>query len=385
MTASLLLLVACVGLDVLPGQSTDASADDSGGGTSTVGGLEIDATAIDFGAVAVGETLDRELVLTNTGTTPLPVELSLAGDAFEISSAFVRVETDSIATLTFAPRTAGPYDGVLSVVVDGGDTLDIPLSGTGGDDVDTDTDTDTDTDEPDGPGPNISVTPARYDFGRVDIDDTTTTTFTVSNTGDDDLLISDVVTSAGVWTTGGTLNPPQVLSPGSNRLLEVSFTPGAETSFSGTVTLRSDDADSPNLEIAVEGEGVDLCDICSPLIDVDTGADPYAITDFFSSFFGATDTRTITIQNVGDEDLTVSSVVVNNDFIATCGSFSIGGWRSAATLAPYATASFTISYTATESCLEVAQAGLDANVVHILSNDPSQSDWVIEVSGVGLF
>lgn len=379
MYASLLLLLACVGLELLPGKATDASADDS----ATVGGLDIDATAVDFGAVAVGASLDRELLLTNTGDTPVPVVLEISGDAFDLSTATVRVETDSIVTLTFAPRTEGPYDGVLTVVVDQEGTLDIPLSGTGG--TEGDDDTDTDTDEP-APGGNISATPTRYDFGGVDVDDTVTTTFTVSNTGDDDLLISDVVTSAGAWTTGGTLSPPQVLSPGSNKLLEVSFTPGTETRFTGTITVKSDDADTPNLDIAVEGEGIDLCDLCRPEIDIDTGgADPYAITDFVSLSVRATDTRTITIRNVGDQDLSVSSVVVNNDIFATCGTFTIGDWRSAVTIPPSGSDTFTISYTATELCIDPAQAELDANVVHVLSDDPSQGDWIIEVSGLGLF
>ncbi|MDP2312108.1 MAG: choice-of-anchor D domain-containing protein [Pseudomonadota bacterium] len=373
MTASLLLLVACVGLEPIPGRDTDpAAADDTGGGSSTVGGLEIDASSIAFGTVELGGTVERDLVLTNTGATPLEVALELDGDAFELSTAAVQVETDAVVTLTFAPATEGPYEGTLSVTVDGGDTLAIPLTGTG-----------EAPDEPEGPVGNISITPTRYNFGQVDVDTTTTTTFTVSNTGDEDVLISDVVTSAGVWTTGGTLSPPQVLSPGSNKLLEVSFTPGAETTYTGTVTIESDDPDSPTVDIEVEGEGVDFCDICSPLIDVDTGADPYAITDFFS-LFGSTDSRTITIQNIGDMDLTVSSVVVNNDALATCGSFTVGGWGSAETLTPYQTASFTLSYRATESCLEVAQAGFDANVVHILSNDPSENDWVIELSGAAI-
>jgi hypothetical protein len=301
------------------------------------------------------------------------------GDAFALDTAAVRVETDAIVFVTFAPRTDGPYDGTLTIATDG-DTLDIPLTGIGGE---ADTDTDADTDTEGGPGPNISVTPMRYDFDRVDIDGTETTTFTVSNTGDEDLLISDVVSSAGVWTTGGTLSPPQVLSPGANKLLEVTFAPTAETAYNGTITIESDDPDHPSLELTVEGEGVDLCDICAPLIDIDTGADPYAITDFFS-LFGSTDTRTITVQNIGDMDLTVDSVAVNNDMLATCGDFTLGGWRGAQTLAPWATTTFTLSYRATESCLEIAQAAFDANVAHVLSDDPSEYDWVIELSGAAL-
>lgn len=376
MSASLLLLASCVGLTTLPQQGV-VPPDDTG--SQQVGELSVDATSVAFGEVEIGTTAEHTLTLTNTGSSALDVSLSVYGDAFDVSTSTVSVDDTQVVDVIFAPATEGPYEGELTVIV-GSETLVIPLMGDGveeGGGTDTD-----DTDTNAGAGA-LSITPASHDFGEVNLDDTETATFTVSNTGSEDLLISDVQTSAGVWTTGGTLSPPQVLSPGSNKLLEVSFTPTAETTYSGTITLVSDDTEAPEVDIAVEGEGVDLCDICSPLIDVDTGADPYAITDFFS-LFGSTDTRTITIQNVGDMDLEVTDVLVNNDTLASCGSFTVGGWGAAETLGPYETTSFTISYRASESCLEVAQAAFDMNVAHILSDDPSQGDWIIELSGAGL-
>ena len=175
-------------------------------------------------------------------------------------------------------------------------------------------------------------------------------------------------------------SPPQVLAPGANKLVEVSFTPTAETTYSGTVTVASDAGD---LTITVEGEGVDECDVCAPIMDVDTGSDPFAITDFFS-LLGSVDSRTITIQNLGDQDLEVTDVIVNNDTLASCGDFSLSGWTAARTLAPYASTSFSIGYQSDGSCLEIAQSSFDMNVAHILSNDPTTPDWVIELSGAGL-
>ncbi|MFN7144285.1 MAG: choice-of-anchor D domain-containing protein [Myxococcota bacterium] len=379
----LLLLVGCFGLTTVPKQDAATGPGDSG--TTTVGALEIDATALSFGDVAIGASATRDLTLSNTGEGALGVALSLTGDGvYEVSTTDLDVDADEVVTVTFTPATEGPYTGTLGIAVDSGDTLSIPLSGTGVEgDADTDADTDTDT-EPSGPGPNIVVSPARYDFGNVDLDSTETTTFTVSNNGDDDLLISDVRTSGAVWTTDGTLSPPQVLSPGANKLLEVTFAPTAETAYTGTITILSDDPDTPEKTIAVEGTGVDMCDICAPLIDVDTGGSSSTSMTDFVSFLGAADTRTITIRNLGDMDLVVSDVIVNNDVIATCGSFTLGGWSSARTLAPGGTASFTLSYRATETCLDLPSTTFDTNVVHILSNDPSASDWVIELQGTRL-
>jgi hypothetical protein len=379
MTASLLLLAACVGLDTMPEKDAGASGDDA---ALTLGALTLDQSEFDFGTVPVGDRGEEVLTLGNTGETPLDVSLDVDQDAFDVSETTLSVSGSKVVLVGFEPDEALDYTGTLTVTVSGGDTLALPLYGWGGDGEDTGT-TDTHGTHGTGPEPDVLVSPSRYDFGRVDLGDTVTTSFTVSNQGDDDLLVSDVVSSAGVFTVGGSLSPPQVISPGSNKLLEVSFTPTVATSYTASVTVASTDPDTPSLTIPLEGEGVDLCDICAPVIDVDTGGEPYAISDF-ASVFGSTDTRTVTIQNIGDQDLDVTDVIVNNDTLSTPGTFTVGGWRGPVTLSAYDTTSFTISFRATSSCVEIAQASFDMNVVHILSNDPTQGDWVIELSGLGL-
>lgn len=371
----LLLLLGCIGLT--PVGKDVSSGDDSG--SVTVGGLEVDASAIDFGDVELGQSVDRDLVLTNTGDGPLGVEIGITGDAFEVSTGSLTIDTDEILLVTFSPATEGPYEGSLDLALDSGDTLSLPLSGNGVEEGGGD------TDEPSTGGPDIRVTPTSHDFGNVDVNDSSTTTFTVTNDGDEDLLVSDIVSSNRAFTTGGSLSPPQVISPGSTRLVDVTFTPTADTAYSGTITLVSDDPDTPELAIAVEGTGVNLCDICSPLIDVDTGgSSPTEITDFFYTSFTGPDERTVTIWNVGDEDLEVSAVTVNNDVLSPSGTFSVGGIRTPVTIAPYGSDTFTITFTATDTTVEVGQAGLDMNVVHILSNDPTAGDWVISLGGIAL-
>lgn len=376
----LLLLLGCIGL--APVGKDVSGGDDSG--SATVGSLEIDASAIDFGDVELGQSVDRDLVLTNTGDGAIGVEIGITGDAFEVSTGSLSIETDEILLVTFSPATEGPYEGTLDLALDSGDTLSLPLTGNGVEEGGGGGG-DTDTDEPSTGGPDIRATPTSHDFGNVDVDESSTTTFTVTNNGDEDLLISDVVSSNRAFTTGGTLSPPQVLSPGSTKLVDVTFTPTADTAYSGTITLVSDDPDTPELAISVEGTGVNLCDICSPLIDVDTGgSSPTEITDFFYTSFTGPDERTVTIRNVGDQDLEISSVTVNNDFLSPSGTFTVGGIRTPVTIAPYGMDTFTITFTATDTTVEVGQASLDMNVVHILSNDPTASDWVISLGGIAL-
>ena len=134
---------------------------------------------------------------------------------------------------------------------------------------------------------------------------------------------------------------------------------------------------------SLNGEGADLCDVCSGIISVDTGGDPYTL-DSFVSIFGIPATETVVISNIGDMDLSVSDVYVNNDTVSTCGDFSIAGWRGATVLAAGDTARFEVSYRATSVCVEVPLTAFDENVIHILSDDPSQPDYVIELSAIGL-
>ncbi|MFZ5475203.1 MAG: choice-of-anchor D domain-containing protein [Myxococcota bacterium] len=373
--SAILLLSACVGLDPVPQREKQPEEGD----TTSVGSLSLDATEIDFGPVDVGDEATRALALTNTGEGPLHVEATLRDEGvFTVDQTALDLEGTVTLTLGFQPDDATSYAGALALSLDNGDSLELPLLGEGvGEGAGDDTG---DTDTP-GPGEGaLSLTPARHDFGTLDLGDSDVATFVVENTGDADVLVTDASVDDRAFTVAGDLTPPQVLSPGDRVELEVTFAPTAASTYGADLVVTSDAGDATS---SLTGEGVDRCDICSPIIDVDTGGDPYSMTDFFS-FNGSTDSKTVTVQNVGDLDLEVSNVLVNNDAIATCGEFAIGGWSGAITLAPWDSTAFTIEYTADGSCLDVPYPSFDANVVHILSDDPGTSDWVIEVGGAGL-
>jgi hypothetical protein len=356
---ALFLLVACIGLEMVPQE---------GGSGSIVGGVSLDASYFDFGDVPVGETVEQALTLRSEGER---VTVTLAVDdaeTFLLSSTEVGVDGESVVRVGFVPAREKVYDGELTVLTEGGERAYLPLSGVG---VAAGTE----------PGGNLSLSETSHAFGAVDIDDTEIASFTVTNTGDDDLRITDIESSAAVFTTSGTLSASQVLSPGASKVLEVRFRPTAEQAYSGTVTIASDDPDAPETRISVTGSGADACDICAPVIYVDAGS---AITDFFSIAGVTTDERTVTLTNDGDLPLTVSSIRVKNDDWAPCGTFTIGGFRGSVTLDPYRSSTFTITYDADSTCVESSNSTLDWNIVHIESNDPYTPDWTIELGGIGL-
>lgn len=372
--AVVFLLAGCIGLDKIP--SRDSALPDDG---TTVGGLRVDTTEILFGDVRVGEEVSHDVLFENDGeATTVDALLADAAGVFSVSTTTLTVDGAATLSVGFAPGDVGSFAGTLTLTVGGSDTIVLPISGDGvTDDVE-----DTDSGSSAG-GPALVVDPSSYDFGEADLEQSVSVTFVLANEGDDDLMISDVSPSDNVFAvTGGTLQTPQMISPGGTKTVEVTFTPDAEGTVRGALVVASDDPDG-DLEVALTGKGIDACDVCAPIIDVDTGADPYAIDDFFS-FFGSEDSRTVTIQNIGDEVLNVTRVFVNNDIVATCGTFTVRGFSSAVALAPWDTTTFDIAYETDGTCLDVAASKFDSNVVHIYSDDPSEPDWVIALSGLGV-
>lgn len=376
-----LTLSGCFGLDTTPKQTGDTADSSADTGPITVGSLSVDRSTIDFGSIEPGSSATEAVVLTNGSDSTLRVAAALTGDAvFQISDSDVAMAAggDSTLTVTFAPSGEMTYGGTIGLALEDGTALDIALTGTGGAGDTQGDDTGT------GVGA-ISITPGTQDLGTINLGSTSAAyTFTVKNTGSDDVLIDSVHTSDSAFSvTGGTLSVPQVLSSGSSKTVEVMFSPTAERAYTGDLVVDTD-LTPTSYSASLTGTGADLCSICAPQINVNTsGGDPYSVTDFFS-LFGSPDSRVWTIQNVGDMDLTVTNVTVNNDFVSTCGDFVISGFTGPATVTPHGTTSFNIAYTTDGTCYELDLSSLDANVVHILSNDPSQGDYVIVVGGSGI-
>ncbi|GDX78433.1 hypothetical protein LBMAG42_02440 [Deltaproteobacteria bacterium] len=368
-----LVLVACIGLQAVPG-----GAD---GGPTSIGGVAVSASAIDFGAVQVGDFAEELLVLTNDGKTGAHVVAEVTGTGFSADlTGFDLVRAgEEVITVTFEPDGEGAFAGDLSLAV-GEETISVPLSGSGevgGGDTDT---------GGSGSGGELTTDQPSLAFGNLDLYASSMMQVTVSNTGTGPLTIDSATTTDSAFTLGGNLTPPRTLDPGDERVVEVTFTPTAEKTYSANLELVSDDANAAKTKIALSGKGENLCDICSPLITVDTGSSSdYAIDDFFSiSSLHTEDARTVTVGNDGDQDLDISDIVVNNDYIATAGTFKLSGSHGASTVAPGRTITFTITFSANDSCIEAPLRELDTNLVHIYSNDPVESDYVIELSGIGL-
>ena len=122
------------------------------------------------------------------------------------------------------------------------------------------------------------------------------------------------------------------------------------------------------------------CDICAPVISVDTGTGSHAVE--IMEMFNCSAQQNILIQNQGDLDLDVTQITVKNDSFSSCGTFSVS-WDGATTLGPWESTTAVLQVVATEQlCYELAWASLDENVLHILSSDPWEPDYVVELTAI---
>ena len=146
----------------------------------------------------------------------------------------------------------------------------------------------------------------------------------------------------------------ETLSAGITRTMTINFKPTEEISYQGTLTLETDSPDTPEIDFTLSGEGVYQCQICAPLLRVDgqnspAKAEVYQVGSNFLWNNPNPSSKTITLENHGDEDLVITDIQISNDpdapnyetqfgsFTNTCGTdgeFSLIGTNLPITIPP---------------------------------------------------
>jgi len=319
--------------------------------------ISVTPASKDFGSVVVGNSsATQTFTVSNTGSAPLSVgSVTISGDFTITSDSCSGVSLDPSAScavgVVFTPSTVGTLTGTLSITSDDPDTptVEVALSGTGVSETVT--------------GPNISVSPTTVDFGNVVVGTTSAPqTVTVANTGNADLTVSNVVltgdTDFDVQTT--TCVDP-ILAPGESCSADVVFTPSSIGGKTATVTITSDDPDTPTVEVTLTGNGV--------VEEPDITVSPTSV-DFGSVAVGSSDSKTVTVKNDGTADLNITSVSTLS------GPFSTTDGCTGQTLAPAASCTVTIDFAPTA-------AGTYSDSFVISSDDPDESSVTVNVSGEG--
>ena len=102
--------------------------------------------------------------------------------------------------------------------------------------------------------PNISYSGSDpYDYGAVQVGSSSDHDFTIQNTGSATLNISGASASGTGFSVVGSV--PSSISAGGSDTITVRFAPGSVGSHTGTLSISSNDPDTPTLNIGLNGEG----------------------------------------------------------------------------------------------------------------------------------
>lgn len=214
--------------------------------------------------------------------------------------------------------------------------------------------------------PDIVVTPEFIDFGVVQAGvDQVSEVLAIQNVGDGDLLIQDVFVTPAAFDV--TYTGEVLLRAGETAEAIVTFAPQQQEAYEGVVSVDSNDADQPTVEVELVG------DTLRPELVIDP-----ASHDFGTLLLGDSDTVTVTVENVGEAPADVSL-----EYAPSSPELSIWGLEDGS-LAPGDVQFLVVTYAPTdtvadEGTLLVHWDGPDLSAVQVGSGEDPVIDYEVQI------
>ena len=206
--------------------------------------IAVAPTAVEFGEAPVLQTTTDIVYISNGGRAPLDVELTLEGDdTYSIDTFSATIAPDETLDLPvqFLPTTYVDYQATLRISSNDEDTslVEVEITGTGGE----------------SPQPDIEIDPLSLDFGDVTAGGASSEIIMITNHGQDNLVLGDLV-----QTGSGSFSLPfdpsvQTLLPDGELAVVVMYSPSHTDGDNGQLTLPSNDPDEPELSVVLLGNG----------------------------------------------------------------------------------------------------------------------------------
>jgi hypothetical protein len=218
--------------------------------------IAFDPGALNFGGVFMGGNRDQILTISNNGdadlivsdiTTDIPFSVAFDGEFM------LAPDANQEIAITFSPEDAGDFEGELTITSNDPDANRVVLAMIGS------------CGEPD-----IAIAPETLDFGAVLVDQIGEQTITITNEGNADLRIDDIVVEGAYFSVD--FNDEIVIQPDGEHEVVVTFTPEERGEFEGEMTIISDDPDEAEINIRLNGVAVQLL-LEEQKITADDGAD----------------------------------------------------------------------------------------------------------------
>ena len=205
------------------------------------------------------------------------------------------------------------------------------------------------------------------DFGSADITiGTVTRTFTIENTGDTVLSITNTsISGSNSSDFSVTVVPETSVTASESITFTITFDPSAEGLRAATVSIANDDSDENPYDFAIQGTGT-----AAPEIDVEGKSQN--ITDFGSVTVGTNITKTFTIKNAGNAELTLTG----SPIVSVTGSgFSITT-QPTSPVAANGETTFVVQFTP-------SSAGEVTGSISIANDDSDENPYDFAIKAIG--
>ncbi|OJT22113.1 hypothetical protein BO221_25620 [Archangium sp. Cb G35] len=260
----------------------------------------LNPTALDFKDQRVRTTIEKTVLVSNTGEEPITITgiAKGAGSSLDFtlvsptSGSFRLVKGEPALELkvAFTPDIETTTAVTGSIVLTTGDsdpalrTFSVGLSGKG-------------------VKPNLVLSPASWDFEEQRVGTTVTKKVQVSNTGSGPIVIASIARSLGSSPYFKLVSPPSgeiTLAKGDPALeLTVEFTPLMETTtaVTGSIVLTTKDWEFGTFSVNLSGKGVEPHIVVEP-----------TPLDFQDQRVRTTVTKTLTVRNTGSGPITITGL-----------------------------------------------------------------------------
>ena len=206
--------------------------------------LTASSSTVAFGSVITGQTVTRNITLTNTGTAAVtissfPVAGSLFGASGLAAGETLQPGGATSMQVTFTPQVANPwnYTGTLTINSNA-PTVTVNMTGAG----------------IAATNPILTASVTSVAFGGVAIGKTASQNLTLTNTGTAPVTVSSFSVAGSLFGASG-IAVGETLQPGGAVSMQVTFTPQVANpwNYTGTLTINSN---APTVTVNMTGAGI---------------------------------------------------------------------------------------------------------------------------------
>lgn len=207
--------------------------------TFQVGTISVLPDSVVFPSTVINTTATRSLVIRNNSTTAQTITGVSVGAPFTSNFTSTRtvnpLSTDTIR-ISFTPTAAGVYNDSIAVQTSAG-LYKTPVKGTGVAVIN-----------------SWTLEPATgHNYGNVQTGNSSNFNFTIRNTGNASITLSEVSTGNTVFVP--TFSAGTVINPGGTLNLPVAFNPTAVTSYNGILKIKATAGGPDSVTTTLSGTG----------------------------------------------------------------------------------------------------------------------------------